>query len=386
MTQQEKVINFMGVRHYTSFFSMALLLVAIVSIAMNGLKFGLDFTGGTQLEVSLDRPADLPAIRQLLSDEGLHNPAALLFGSERDVLIRTQGSMETAGLDLLRKRFGELNLEGELVGVVPAPREQETYSQLVKLSGVSREQLQQSHMFAANMFGAVDYVQRGNELEVLIERSLDNVYTAQLLDKISRVTGASAELRRSEFVGPQVGEELRDQGGLGVLLALIIVMIYVAMRFQFKFSVGAVSALIYNVIIVLGFFSITQRDFDLTVLAAVLAVIGYSINDTIVVFDRIRDNFRILRMTEPAQVINISLTQVLERTLITSLTTMLTLVVLYFVGGEMINGFAIALIVGIGVGTYSSIYIASNILLAMKVTKEDLLPSVRQASEIDELP
>jgi preprotein translocase subunit SecF len=386
MTQQEKVINFMGVRHYTGFFSMALLLVAIVSIAMNGLKFGLDFTGGTQLEVSLDRPADLPAIRQLLSDEGLHNPAALLFGSERDVLIRTQGSMETAGLDLLRKRFGELNLEGELVGVVPAPREQETYSQLVKLSGVSREQLQQSHMFAANMFGAVDYVQRGNELEVLIERSLDNVYTAQLLDKISRVTGASAELRRSEFVGPQVGEELRDQGGLGVLLALIIVMIYVAMRFQFKFSVGAVSALIYNVIIVLGFFSITQRDFDLTVLAAVLAVIGYSINDTIVVFDRIRDNFRILRMTEPAQVINISLTQVLERTLITSLTTMLTLVVLYFVGGEMINGFAIALIVGIGVGTYSSIYIASNILLAMKVTKEDLLPSVRQASEIDELP
>jgi len=192
-------------------------------------------------------------------------------------------------------------------------------------------------------------------------------------------------LRRVEFVGPQVGDELREQGGLAMLLALGLVTIYIAFRFQLKFALGAVLALVHDVIITLGFFSVTHMEFDLTVLAAVLAVIGYSLNDTIVVADRIRENFRKLRRTDPVEVINISLTETLDRTIFTSVTTLLVVVALALFGGEMIHGFAMALLVGIGIGTYSSIYVAANLLLMMGVTKEDLVIPVKEGAEQERL-
>tara|TARA_X000000950_G_scaffold247787_1_gene306361 strand:- start:417 stop:1031 length:615 start_codon:yes stop_codon:yes gene_type:complete len=180
-------------------------------------------------------------------------------------------------------------------------------------------------------------------------------------------------MRRVEFVGPQVGDELRDDGGLAVLYALVAILIYVMLRFEFRFSVGSVAALIHDVLLVVGFFSITQAPFDLTVLAAVLAVIGYSLNDTIVVFDRIRENFRKMRKATPIEVINGSINQTLARTIMTSLTTLLVLLALFFVGGEVIHSFALALLVGVLIGTYSSIYIASSMLVLLKVTAKDLM-------------
>ncbi|HBX73422.1 MAG TPA: protein translocase subunit SecF, partial [Halieaceae bacterium] len=195
----------------------------------------------------------------------------------------------------------------------------------------------------------------------------------------------TVELRRIEFVGPQVGDELREQGGLAMLMALGMVMLYIGFRFQFKFAVGAVAALAHDVIITLGFFSIIGLEFDLTVLAALLAVIGYSLNDTIVVSDRIRENFRKLRKSDPLEVINISLSETLGRTLVTSLTTLLVLVCLALLGGEMIKGFAIALLVGVVIGTYSSVYVAASVLVLMGVSKEDLMLPVKEGAEQDDL-
>ena len=193
------------------------------------------------------------------------------------------------------------------------------------------------------------------------------------------------ELRRSEFVGGQVGEELRDQGGIALLMALLVVMLYVAFRFQFKFSVGAVVALFHDVVIILGLFSLFQWDFDLTVFAALLAVIGYSLNDTIVVADRIRENFRILRVGDSTEVINVSLNQTLGRTIMTSITTALVLLALMFLGGELIHNFALGLLIGVVVGTYSSIYVAANILLLMNIDREDLIPAELE-EELDDRP
>ncbi len=308
MLEEAKTINFMGKRKIAAALSIVFLLASVASLVVNGLKFGLDFTGGTQIEVGFQQPADLSQVRTDLSNAGFEDAVVVYFGAETDVLIRLQ--------------------EGIVAGM-------------------------------------------GDQvLAALNQNSADPV-----------------ELRRVEFVGPQVGEELRDEGGLGLLFALLVVMAYVAMRFQFKFSVGAVAALAHDVILVLGFFSITQMDFDLTVLAAVLAVIGYSLNDTIVVADRVRENFRKIRGETPHQVINISLTQTLGRTLITSLTTIMVLLALFFFGGEMIHGFSSALLVGVLVGTYSSIYVASNILLAMNISKEDLmLPVKEEGEEQDEMP
>jgi len=201
---------------------------------------------------------------------------------------------------------------------------------------------------------------------------------------IKDASEVGVSVQRISYVGPQIGDELANDGGLGLLFSLAVVMAYVALRFQVKFSVGAVAALIHDVIIVLGVFAVFRLDFDLTVLAAVLAVIGYSLNDTIVVADRIRENFRILRKGSSMEVIDISLTQTLERTIITSLTTLLVLLALFFVGGEMIHNFALALIIGVVVGTYSSIYVAANVLLAMKINREDLMPVEKEGAEFDE--
>ncbi len=301
-----KTINFMGWRRLALAFSLLLVILSIGSFATRQLNWGLDFTGGTLVEVHYSESAALNEIRADLDAQGFPGATVVAFGTDRDVLIRLpQGHSEAAG-------------------------------------------------------------------QVLLQTLQDNFE-------------GSVELRRVEFVGPQVGDELREQGGLAMLLALGLIMVYIAFRFQFKFAVSAVIALIHDVIITLGFFSITGMEFDLTVLAAVLAVIGYSLNDTIVVYDRIRENFRKLRGMIPLDVVNISLSETLGRTMITSLTTVLVLVSLAIFGGDMIFGFAVALLVGITVGTYSSIYMASNILLLMGVSKEDLMAPVREGAEQDDL-
>jgi len=227
----------------------------------------------------------------------------------------------------------------------------------------------------------------GSETEVLIRMSeaFRDTLGAEVLEALQKDSDAEVELRRSEFVSGQVGEELRDQGGMALLLALAVVMLYVAFRFQFKFSVGAVVALFHDVVIILGFFSLFQWDFDLTVFAALLAVIGYSLNDTIVVADRIRENFRIMRTESPIEIINASLNQTLGRTIMTSLTTALVLIALMYFGGEVIHNFSLGLFIGVLVGTYSSIYVAANILLMMNIDREDLIPKELE-EENDEMP
>lgn len=303
--RQIKIYNFMGLRRYAVVFSAALLLASAWSLSTQGLVLGLDFSGGTQIEVGYQQSADVGELRQKLETAGFEKPVVVHYGSETDVLIRMQGEPDQS----------------------------------------------------------------------LAER----VYT------VLRGDNEQIELRRVDYVGPQIGEELRDNGGLGMLIALAIVMLYVAIRFQFKFSVGAVLALIHDVMITLGVFSLARLEFDLTVLAAVLAVVGYSLNDTIVVSDRIRENFRKIRKAPPVEVINESLSQTLWRTINTSLTTMLVLLALFFFGGELIHNFAIALMIGVGIGTYSSIYVAATVMLVMNVDREDLLEPI-EGELVDDLP
>ncbi len=307
MSTQEKIYNFMGLRKLASLFSIALLLISLGSLAVQGLNMGLDFTGGSLVEVGYEKDANLPHIRTQLEEAGFKGAIVQTFGAPTDVLIRLAADHDP--------KLGD-----------------------------------------------------------------------QVLAALQQGEAQTIELRRNEFVGSQVGEELREQGGLGMLLALFMVMVYVAFRFQLKFSVGAIIALVHDVLIVLGFFSLLRIEFDLTVLAAVLAVIGYSLNDTIVVYDRIRENFRKLRAETPSEIMNISLSQTLSRTLMTSGTTLLVLVALAVFGGEMIFGFAIALLVGITIGTYSSIYVAANALVMLGVCKEDLIPPPKAENEVDDRP
>ncbi|MEX1667651.1 protein translocase subunit SecF [Zhongshania guokunii] len=307
MSENTKIIDFMGLRKLATVLSISLVLVAVGLLAFKGLNFGLDFTGGTLIEVIYEEPVALPEVRDQLKTAGYDNAVVVNFGSDTDVLVRLpQGMSPTLGEEVLK-------------------------------------------VLKAGTAGEID-------------------------------------LRRIEFVGPQVGEELREQGGLAVLLALVVVLIYVAMRFQIKFSLGAVAALGHDVIITLGVFALVGWDFDLTVLAAVLAVIGYSLNDSIVVADRIRENLRKLRKHDATEVINISLTETLDRTLVTSGTTLLVLVALAVVGGEMIHSFALALLVGIGVGTYSSIYIVASLLVTMNISQDDLIVQEKEGAEVDDLP
>jgi preprotein translocase subunit SecF len=309
-SKEKKVYNFMRLRYAAIALSSTLIVLSIWSLAVNQLNFGLDFTGGTLIEVGYEKPADLNNIRSVMVDSGFEDAVVVQFGSEQDVLIRMQrGFTDTLGAEVLE---------------------------------ILRTNIDPS----------------------------DNI-----------------ELRRVEFVGPQVGDELRDQGGLAMLAALGIIMVYIALRFQFKFSIGAVAALAHDVILTLGFFSYFQVNFDLTVLAALLAVIGYSLNDTIVVADRIRENFRIMRKSDPVTVINTALTDTLSRTLVTSLTTVMVLLALFFYGGEIIHSFAEALLLGVAIGTYSSIYIAASVLLSLDITHEDLIVEVVKEGEyVDDLP
>ena len=302
---QAKIYNFMGLRKYAVIFSSLLIAVSVWSLYSQGLVLGLDFSGGTQIEVGYEQPADVSALRQQLATAGFENPVVVHFGSETDVLIRLQGEPDQA----------------------------------------------------------------------LSEKVL----------AVLKSSGDQLELRRVDFVGPQIGDELREDGGLGMLTALAVVMLYVAIRFQLKFSIGAVLALVHDVIITLGIFSLARLEFDLTVLAAVLAVVGYSLNDTIVVSDRIRENFRKIRQASPVEVINESLSQTLWRTINTSVTTMLVLSALFLIGGELIHNFAIALMIGVGIGTYSSMYVAASIMLTLNLDREDLLEHV-EGELVDDLP
>jgi len=306
-------LPFMRFRKHAAVISIVLMLASVATLAVKGLNYGLDFTGGVQIELLYSESPDLDGIRDSLSAGGYPNHEVVYFGTDTDVLIRLQDA------------------------------------------------------------GAVGEAQATQTAEAV-------------MDILSGNAGVEVELKRREFVGSQVGEELREQGGLGMLVALGMIMLYIALRFQFKFAVGAVISLAHDVLLTLAFFSITGLTFDLTVLAAVLAVIGYSLNDTIVVADRIRENFRILRGTEPHEVIDIAVTQTLIRTTITSLTTLLVLCSLFFFGGQVVEGFSVALIFGVVVGTYSSIYVASSTLMFMHITKEDLMPPVRDKEELDALP
>lgn len=299
-------IDFMGKRRFAMILSAIVLAVSIGALVTKGLNFGVDFTGGTLIEVGYPEAVELDGIRDALASSGFEGAQTQHFGSSRDVLVRI------------------------------AP-------------------------------------QAGKDTVELSENALS----------VLRQQNTAMEMRRIEFVGPQVGEELTEQGALAMIYALIGILIYIMVRFQWRFAPGAVVALVHDVLIILGFFALFQFDFDLTVLAALLAVIGYSLNDTIVVFDRIRENFRKMRKGTAVDVINTSINQTFSRTLMTSITTLLVLLSLFVFGGEVIHAFSLALIVGVVVGTYSSIYVASTTTLALGVTKADLMPAKVEVKEGD---
>ena len=285
--------------------SIFLIIGSFAGLWMKGLNFGIDFTGGTIIELSYPTPVDLTKLRADLTEADYGEAVAQHFGSAEDVLIRI------------------------------APRD-----------GMNSAQL-----------------------------------SNQVMDALNAATEEEITLRRVEFVGPQVGDELTQDGALAVLYALFGILIYVALRFEWRFSVGSVAALIHDVIVTVGVFAWTQMQFDLTVLAAILAVIGYSLNDTIVVFDRVRENFRTMRDGTPVEVTNVAVNQMLSRTLMTSITTLIVLLALFFLGGEIIRGFAAALIVGVVVGTFSSTYVASAVALLLGVSKEDLMKAPTETKD-----
>ncbi len=388
MSQDEKIIDFMAIRKYTSGFSIVLTIAAIASIATFGFKLGLDFTGGTQLQLSLDRPADLPKIYHVLEEEKLRGPNAVIFGAETEVMVRTQDRMQDKGQEQVAAEVAKLGEGVSLTSVTQPSREQVGYANVLVLANVTPEKVTASNIFDSTRFGKVDISANGANTHVAIEHPLDKIYSQYLQGKIAEATQAKIEVRSSEEVGPQIGEELFNSGGLGILCAFALVFLYVAVQFQWKFSLGAIVSLIHDTIVTLGVFALFQWDFDLTVLAAILALIGYSINDTIVVYDRIRENFRKLRKMDALTVVNISMTQTLGRSVMTSMTVFLVMVVLFLFGGELLAGFSKAMLVGVVIGTYSSIYIAANVTVALGIGKEDLMPRPKEGdgSEADMAP
>jgi len=305
-------IDFMRWSKFAFVFSLMMIAVAIGTVATKKLNWGLDFTGGTLIEVGFEQPADLLKIRNSLEAAGFGDAIVQNFGTARDVLVRLQPRE---------------NAKGEVLG-------------------------------------------------------------NQIIDALKEGTGQSVEMRRIEFVGPNVGDELAEAGGLAIIISLICILLYVSMRFEWRLAAGAVLALAHDVIITIGIFSLLEVEVDLTIVAALLTVVGYSLNDTIVVFDRIRENFRKMRKGEAPDVINNSITQTLSRTLITSGTTLFVVVALFMKGGTMIHGFALALLIGITVGTYSSIYVASALALKLGITREHLMPPQveKEGEEFDAMP
>ncbi|MEC8600479.1 MAG: protein translocase subunit SecF [Pseudomonadota bacterium] len=303
-------IPFMKYRKVAALISIVLVSLSCISLGIKQLNWGLDFTGGTLVEVAYPSAAVPEKIRQALDEKGWNGHLVQFFGSDRDILVRMPPQKDRSERE--NARLGDA-----------------------------------------------------------------------LFADLSEIAGTDLDLRRAEFVGPAVGEELTNQGGVGLLVALGMILIYISFRFQMKFAFGAVTALFHDVLITLGIFSVMNWEFDLTVLAALLAVIGYSLNDTIVVSDRIRENFRAVRRGATSDLIDTSLNQTLGRTLMTSTTTLLVLLALFFLGGELIRGFSLALTIGVVVGTYSSIYVASNMLVALHLSREDLLVPVKEGAEQD---
>lgn len=303
-------INFIGNRKIALVFSTILTIVAIASLAVRGLEMGIDFTGGTLIQVGYQKAADLTVLRNTLDEAGFADATVQNFGTAKDVLIR-------------------LKLH----------------------EGMSSAQLSE-----------------------------------QVIDVLNKNTGEPATLQRVEFVGPQVGDDLAQDGFLALLYSTIGILIYIAWRFEWKFSTGAIIATLHDVIVTMGFFSLLGLEFDLTVLAAVLALIGYSLNDTIVVYDRIRENFRLLRNHSTEEIMNLSVNETLSRTIMTSVTVLLVLVSLFFLGGEVIHNFSIVLLFGVFFGTYSSIFIASPAALMLGISPEDLMIPVKEGADIDNMP
>jgi preprotein translocase subunit SecF len=389
MTYEIKTINFMGIRKYTSGFSIILTIVALLSITFHGFNFGLDFTGGTQLELLLNKPADIPKIRTVLEEEHLRSPVAVVFGENNDVMIRTQDELKAKGRDQITTEIAKLGNGAELKSVGNPPRDLEGYAETLVIANVTEDQLTASKIFSAERFGKVFYSTAADKtVSVAIANPVGAIYSNYLRSKIEAATDSKIKILSSETVGSQVGGELLNNGGLGILCAFALVFLYVAIQFQWKFSVGAIVSLVHVTIVTLGCFSLFQWDFDLNVLAAVLALIGYSINDTIVIFDRIRENFRKLRKMDPIDIVNISMTQTLGRSIMTHVTVFLVMAVLFFFGGEILAGFSKAMMIGVVFGTYSSIYIAANATVALGIGKEDLMPRAKEGdgSEADMAP
>ncbi|MAM48908.1 MAG: protein translocase subunit SecF [Gammaproteobacteria bacterium] len=310
-------IDFMGVRKIAAAISGVLVVVSIISLVINSLEFGLDFTSGTSVRLNYADTIDMDEVNGVLQTNGYEDAVVVSFGSDRDIRI--------------------------ILPVDESVAVEDQAAQAVEIG-------------------------------------------ATIATVLSSTSDSQISLLGSDYVSAKVGEELAEQGGLGMLVALGIIMVYIAVRFQFKFSVGAVVALAHDLIITLGIFSVFSMEFNLNTLAAMLAIIGYSLNDTIVVSDRIRENFRRMRKGTPIELVNRSLNQTLSRTMITSFTTLLVLFSILFIGGDSTQGFAIALIIGVLVGTYSSIYIASNIIIYMNVTREDLMIPVKEGADLDGLP
>lgn len=317
--------DFMGKRKIAMVFSLILIVVSLGALVTRGLNLGLDFTGGTVVVVHFDNGVETAELRNSLHQNGFEDAVVKNFGGSKDIEI-----------------------------TLPPM--------------------------------ALDVVAQDDDGEEVNSAESDEAKLSNEILKVLQVIDSSARISKADYVGSQVGGELIEQGSLAMLYAIIGILMYVTMRFEWRFSLGAVAALVHDVLITAGIFSLFQVEFDLTVLAALLAVIGYSLNDTIVVFDRVRENFRSIRKKQPAEVMNISIGQTLSRTVITSLTTMLVLIALYVFGGALINGFAFALIIGVVVGTYSSIFVASTSTLALGISREDLIPVEKEGVDLSHIP
>ncbi len=331
--KREPRIDFLGRRGLAGIVSAVLIVIGIVSLGVRGLAFGIDFTGGTLVEVSYEESVEASSVRDLIANAGFESALVQYFGTSKDILVR-----------------------------LPASAIED----------------------AAQVSSRIMVALRSPYKETLATSASGDLQ--QCLDDSGASGRCAVQMRRVEFVGPQVGEELTEKGGLAMLYALLGILIYVSWRFEWRFAIGAVAALVHDVLVTVGVFSVLGLEFSLPVLAAILAVIGYSLNDTIVVFDRVRENFRKMRRGTPIEIMNVSVNQTLSRTLLTSLTTLLVVLTLLIIGGEVINGFATALLVGVLVGTYSSIFIANPTVLVLRISREDMLPVKKEGAEADALP